>query len=211
MNLYYLPPSHFCEKARAILAYKKIPFHLVNVEYGDHTPIIKVSGQDYAPYIEIPGEKTGITFADIADWAEKVAPDPTIYPDGTRARSRIIEHWAHNVVEEMVWRYVVADVPKVLKADRERWIFVEMQERKRGSLDLMAGRKQEFLGGVVEVCGLAQDLLGKNDFLFGTKASLADFALFGALHPLPYSHNEIPKEFGLLRSWHARVAKLAGG
>ncbi len=212
VKLYYLGPSHYCEKARAILIYKKIPFQLVNVPYGNHQEVINVSGQDYVPYIEVP-DSQGVRYPDIADWAEETKPEPTLYPGqdpkNIRARSRIVESWAHNYVEEIVWRYVVSDVPKVLKEDQERWIFVEFQERKRGPLEIMAQRKPEFLDGVKEVCGLAEDLLGDNDFLFGTKPSLADFALYGGLHPLKFTGNEIPNDFPRLRSWHERVDKLA--
>jgi len=214
VKLYYLRPSHYCEKARAILAYKNIPFEIVNVPYGNHQEVIKVSGQDYVPYLQV-GDGEGVTWPYVADWAEKTKPDPTIYPGDnpkeSRARSRIIENWAHNVVEEMVWRYVVADMPKVFSDPQERWVFIELQERKRGPLEVMASRKQEFLGGVEEVCGLAEDLLGEKPFLIGQKPSLADFALYGGLHPLKISGNEIPKKFGKLREWHQRVNKLTEG
>jgi len=211
VKLYYLRPSHYCEKARAILAFKRIAFELVNVPYGNHQEVIRVSGQDYVPYIEVPGEQ-GVTWPHIADWAEERKPEPTLFPgekpQETRAQSRIIEHWAHNVVEEMAWRYVVADMPKVFEDDQERWIFVEMQERKRGPLEVMAARKAEFLEGVKEVCSLAQDLLGTKAFLVGSSPSLADFALYGALHPLKLSGNEIPRKFQALRDWHDRVQSL---
>jgi glutathione S-transferase len=207
VKLYSLAPSHYCEKARKILEYKGIPFKLVNVPYGNHQAVLKASGQDYVPYVEVPGQK-GVLWPEIADWAEKTKPDPTLYPNGTRARARVFEHWAHNVVEEAVWRYVVADVPKTFKDDQERWIFVELQERKRGPLELMAARKSEFLGGMKEVLALAEDLLGNNDFLFGDAPSLADFALYGAMHPLKLTGNKIPGEFEGLRSWHKRVDGL---
>jgi glutathione S-transferase len=212
-TLYYLRPSHYCEKARAILTYKKIPFNLVNVPYGQHQEVITVSGQDYVPYIAIEGEN-GITWPNIPDWAETTQPQPTIYPgtdpQETRARSRLVEHWAHNVVEEYVWRYVLADMPKVFSDPQERWIFIELQERKRGSLELMGHRKMEFLAGVKEVCGLSQDLLGGKNFLINQNPSLADFALYGALHPLKLSGNEIPRELSNLRDWHSRMNSLVG-
>lgn len=204
VKLYYLLPSHYCEKARKILQFKNIPFDLVNVPYGNHQAVIRASGQDYVPFIDT-GDGKGVLWPDIADWAESTKPDPTLYPGGTRARARIIEHWAHQAVEEAVWKYVVAEVPKALQDDQERWIFVELQERKRGPLEVMAARKSEFLGGVREVCALAQDLLGSNAYLFGAAPSLADFALYGALHPLKISGNEIPREFAALRAWHERV------
>jgi len=208
VDLYYSAMSHYCEKARKILEYKAIPVRLVNVPYGNHLNVIKISGQDYVPYVRIPGRK-GVTWPFIADWAESLQPTPTIYPGKeARARSRLIEHWAHQVVEEMVWRSCVADVPARLKDPLERWVFVEMQERKRGPLEQMAARKAEFLEGVKTVCALAEDLLDGHDYLLGVEPSLADFALYGALHPLKFTGNDLPAEFRGLRAWHRRIDSL---
>jgi len=208
VRLFHLAPSHYCEKARAILRYKRIPFKLVNVPYGDHAAVIRASRQDYVPFVEVPGAK-GVTWPRVADWAERAAPEPTLYPEGaSRAECRVIENWSHQVVEEMTWRYVVADVPRVIRDPHERWIFVEMQERRRGPLDLMKKRQQEFLGGVREMCGLANDLLDGKPFLLSSMPSLADFALYGALHPLKYCGKRIPSGFSRLRAWHARVDRL---
>ena len=207
--LHHLATSHFCEKARAVLAYKQIPFTIKDVTYGDHTETLQTSGQDYVPYIEIPG-KEGVTWPKVADWAEEVKPEPTIYPAGSRPRCRILESWAHNVIEEMVWRFVVSDMPKYLPTEREKWVFVEMQERQRGPLEFMEQRKPQTIHGVEEVCGLAQDLLGEKSYMLAESPSLADFAIWGALHPLKYTHNEIPEQFSPLREWYGRVNGLIG-
>jgi len=208
VDLYYSAMSHYCEKARKILEYKGIPFRLVNVPYGNHLQVIEVSGQDYVPYVRIPGRK-GVTWPFIADWSESTKPRPSIYPGPeARARSRVIEHWAHQVVEEMVWRYCVADVPAKLKDPLERWVFVEMQERRRGALEQMTARRAEFLEGLKTVCALAEDLLDGHDYLLGPDPSLADFALYGSLHPLTFIGKTIPTEFRRLRAWHRRVDRL---
>jgi len=214
VKLFYLRPSHYCEKARAILAYKEIPYELVDVPYGDHTQVIAASGQDYVPYLEVPwGNKKGVLWHEVADWAEAARGDPSLYPDPNpqrkRAASRLLEHWAHQVVEEAVWKFVLPDVPARLREGRERWIFVELQERKRGPLEVLALQRASLREGVVQVCMLAQDLLKDQEYLLGNEPSLADFALYGALHPLKFTGHEIPKEAELLRAWHARVGEEA--
>ncbi len=210
-RLYYQKPSHYCEKARAILSYKQIPFELVNVPEGDHHEVIEASGQDYVPYLELADGK-GVTWPFIADWAEDTKPKPTIYPGEntkeTRARCRIIEHWAHNVVEDRVWRYVLPDLQKIFQDPKERWIFIELQEAKRGPIEALEYRRHELLVDVEESCNLSQDLLGTQNFLLGPAPSLADFALYGAFHPLQVSGNEIPTQFVLLRNWHNRMDNL---
>jgi glutathione S-transferase len=212
IRLYYQKPSHYCEKARAILRYKQIPFELVNVPEGDHHEVIEASGQDYVPYLELP-QGEGVTWPYIADWAENMKPEPTIYPGEnpkeTRAKCRIIEHWAHNIVEDRVWNYVLPDLPKTFQDPKERWIFIELQEAKRGPIELLNLRRNELLANVEEICDLTQDLLNTQTYLIGPNPSLADFALYGALHPLKVSGNNIPTQFTLLREWHNRIDTLA--
>jgi len=210
-RLYYQKPSHYCEKARAVLRYKQIAFDIAYVPEGDHHELIKASGQDYVPYLQLSGRK-GITWPHIADWAEKTKPKPTIYPgenkNETRAKNRIIEHWAHNVVEDRIWNYVLPDLPKIFRDPQERWIFIELQEAKRGPIHLLKIRRKELLAGVNQICTLSQDLLGTQDFLLGADPSLADFALYGAFHPLKVSGNDIPRQFTSLRRWHNRMKAL---
>ena len=212
VRLHYLPPSHYNEKARKILQYKGIAHEVVEVPYGDHSALLKATGQDYTPYIELPGARRGVPWNEVADWAEKTQPRPTLYPGPApammRAGCRVFEHWAHNVVEEAVWRYVVTDVPRVLKDDGARWRFVEFQERKRGPMESLLIQKPLFLAGMKDVLVLAEEHAGFGDFLTGNEPSLADFALYGALHPLKFTGQGIPRDFPKLREWHARVHKL---
>ena len=183
----------------------------MNVPEGDHHEVIEASGQDYVPYLSLSSGK-GITWPHIADWAEDAKPKPTLYPgknrQENRARSKIIEHWAHNVVEDIVWNYVLPDLPRIFHDPQERWIFIELQEAKRGPIEILNLRRHELLAGLKEICNLSQELLTAQDFLLGPNPSLADFALYGALHPLKVSSNRIPTQFSLLRDWHKRMDAL---
>lgn len=216
--------SHWCISAEKMLALKRVPYTKVHAPYNDHTELLRISGQDYIPYLEtgdgmddrgrpdaVPhghGGK-GATWDQIPELLEARHPNPTLYPGGTRARSRLVEDWAHQVVEEAVWKYVCSDAPKVVpEANGERWTFVEMQERKRGSLDLMAKRKPEFWPEVQRLVGLAEDVLGDKPFLFGDQPSLADLALYGSLAPLWVTGNALPAEAKKMQAWKARIDVL---
>lgn len=207
MLLYDLPLSHYCVKAKAILRYKGVPFQVEPAPYHDRQDLLAVSGQDYVPYLL--WEDEGVAWYDIPDFVERRQPTPTLYPGGQRNLARILDSWAHDVVEEAAWKCVVADAEKTFQDPRERWVFVEMQERKRGPLEVMAMRKPEFLKGLVATLRPAEDRLAESSFLLGSEPSLADFALYGALHPLPYTGNAIPKELPHVREWFQRVQKVA--
>ncbi|HVM45288.1 MAG TPA: glutathione S-transferase family protein, partial [Candidatus Thermoplasmatota archaeon] len=190
--LYDLPISHYCVKVRRILEHKGIAYEAEYAPYHDRQDLLAVSGQDYVPYLL--WEDEGVSWSDIPDFLERKKPEPTIYPAGSRDLARILERWAHEVVEEAVWKYVVSDAPETFQDPRERWVFVELQERKRGPLELMAQRKLEFLKGVVSTLQPAEDRLAESPYLLGSGPSLADFALYGAVNPIPYTRNAFPPE-----------------
>jgi glutathione S-transferase len=203
LTLFQEPFSHWCIKVHKIMDYKKIKYEIKDVGYHDKRELIIATGQDYVPAI-VNGSEI-VTYVDIPDYLEKLAPMPTIYPDGPKALAKALENWAHWRLEEIVWRYVVSDFPKTFKDDLERWVFIEIQELKRGPLDLMAARKPAFKSDLEAHFQLLEDMLRNHKFLLTDAPSLADFATFGAIYPLRYSGNEIPAQFGRLHAWFSSI------
>lgn len=199
------PFSHWCVKAKKIMDYKKIEYETRNVSYHDKRELINATGQDYVPAIVKDGKI--LTYPDIPDFLEMLQPNPTIYPDGTRALSKAIENWAHYRLEEIVWRYAVADFPKTFKDDLERWVFVEIQEAKRGPLEVMEFRRPGFKADMQAHLEILEDMLRDHRFLLSEKPSLADFAVFGAVHPIRYSGNHFPERFVRLSTWYDSIER----
>jgi len=205
VQLYTYPLSHYCIKVQKILEYKGIPYRSIEVKYNDRTPLLKASGQDYIPYLVDDGQ--GFTWPHIVDHLERKAPTPTLYPDGNKGKAAVLEHWAHAVVEEAVWRYVVTDAEKYLarRDEAEAWVFGEMQSRARGPWHLLEHRKPEFYEGMKEVLALVEKGLDGKPYYGGNAPSLADFALYGAISPLYTVGGQIPAEFQTLRAWWGRL------
>lgn len=206
LTLFEEPFSHWCVKVRKILNYKNIKHEIKNVGYHDKRELLKATGQDYVPAIVNDGKI--ITYPDIPDYLEQMVPTPSIYPDGTRAVAKAIENWAHFRIEEIVWRFVVADFPKTFKDDLERWVFVEMQERARGPLEVMEMRKPAFKADMDEHLQIVDDMLKTHKFLLADSPSLGDFATFGAIYPLSYSGNELPQKFKNLQAWYTSIDRI---
>ena len=206
LTFYEEPFSHWCVKARKILDYKKIPYQTKTVGYHDKRELIKATGQDYVPALVNDGQI--ITYPNVPDFLEKLQPNPTIYPDDTQALAKVLENWAHYRREDVVWRYVVVDFPKTFKDDLERWVFVEIQELKRGPLELMNLRRPALKAEMDNHLQMLEDLLQSKRFLLAEKPSLADFAVFGALDPLAYSGNQISEKYERLRAWHESVTDI---
>jgi glutathione S-transferase len=149
-----------------------------------------------------------VTYSKIPDFLEQLKPTPTIYPDKTKALTKAIENWAHYRLEDVVWQYTVVDFPKTFKDDLERWVFVEIQELKRGPLQLMETRRPEFQADMEAHLQIVEDMLNDHHFLVSDSPSLADFAVFGAVSPLIYSGNSFPVKYAKLRALYQSIDRF---
>ena len=206
LTFYQEPFSHWCVKVQKIMDYKGIQYRPVAVGYHDKRELIKATGQDYVPAL-VNGKEV-ITYAQIPDYLEVMTPIPTIYPKNTKAVSKAIENWAHYRLEDVVWRYAVPDFPKILKDDLERWVFVEIQELKRGPLEQVEQRRPSLKADMNAHFQIVEDMLKEHQYLLAEEPSLADFAVFGAVNPLPYSGNKFPEEFPRLRAWFKAIEEM---
>ena len=204
--LYGLDLSHYVVKVKRILAYKGIDHQFEYAPYHDRQDLLAISGQDYVPYLL--WEDKGVTWSEIPDFLEQQKPTPTLYPWKQVHLNKVIESWAHEVVEEMAWRVAAPGARKTFKDPREAWVFEELQMRKRGDLDELAAQKPKHEKALVATLKDVEKRFGETPFLWGNEPALADFALYGALHCLPYTGNEIPKSLPNTRDWFHRVGAI---
>jgi len=206
LTLFQEPWSHWCVKARKIMDYKKIKYKVNPVGVHDKRELLMATGQDYVPAL-VNGKQV-ITYAEIPDFLEVMVPEPSIYPNRTRGEAKVIENWAHYSLEDVVWQYAVPDFPKTFKDNVERWVFVELQETKRGPLGLLEARRPELKTQMEKHFQILEEMLTEHRFLLDEKPSLADFAVFGAISPLLYSGNKIPGKFEKLTTWYDKIDRL---
>ena len=204
--LYSMPISHWCVSAGRILAFKGIAFDTEYVPYHDKTGLIAATGQDYVPTLVWDGKP--VMWHEIPDFLEKKRPTPTLYPEGQRGLAVAIEQWAHAVTEEKVWRYAVTKVPPVLRDDRERWVFEEMQVRTRGPWHVLEMRREEFRQDMVKELARLDAMLDGREWILG-EPSLADFGVYGSLSPLFTVGEAVPKGLPNLAAWAKRIQALA--
>jgi len=206
LTLFEEPWSHWCVKARKIMDYKKIKYKVNAVGAHDKRELLTATGQDYVPAL-VDGKQI-LTYAEIPDFLELMVPEPSIYPNHTRGEAKAIENWAHYRLEDVVWQYAVPDFPNTFTNDVERWVFVELQETKRGPLRLLEARRPELKTQMENHLQILEEMLTEHRFLLDEKPSLADFAVFGAVSPLPYSGNKLPDKLKKLTSWHDTMNRL---
>lgn len=198
--------SHHCVKAAKLLNFKGIRYTTKEVGYHDKRELLKASGQDYVPWLQWGTQ--GVPWHEIVDFVEKQAPTPTAFPQGTQGQARIVEQWAHDILEERVWRYAVPDFGQVFKDDVERWVFEEIQFWKRGSMESLRAKQPAAFEDMKKHLRFVEDALRNHDYILGDQPSLADFAAYGAIDPLRYVKREVPAEFPRIRAWQQRVAKI---
>ena len=203
--LYEEPFSHYCVAAERMHAFKGIRYLSIRVGYHDKRALLRATGQDYVP--TLVWSRKPVFWYDIPDFLEKVRPEPTLYPGGQKGLAVVLEHWAHQVLEERVWRYVVTKVPPKLPSDLERWVFEELQTRARGPWHVLEMRRDEFREDMVKHLAMVEAMLDGRDWVLGTP-SLADFGLYGSLYPLLFVGEKIPKGLPRLAKWVDRVAKI---
>ncbi len=204
-QLYSEPFSHYCVSADRMLAFKGIAYDTIPVTYHDKRDLIAATGQDYVPTLMWEGKP--VFWYDIPDFLEKERPKPTLYPRGQKGLAKVLEHWGHQVLEEHVWRYVVTKVPPKLSSDLERWVFEEMQTRARGPWHVLEMRRDEFKEDMVKHLAMVDAILDGREWILG-EPSLADFGIYGAMYPLLFVGEVIPKELPRLGNWAKRVAAL---
>ncbi|HKZ63004.1 MAG TPA: glutathione S-transferase family protein [Thermoplasmata archaeon] len=203
--LYSMPISHWCVSADRMLAFKGVDFDTTYVPYHDKTELIAATGQDYVPTLVWGGKP--VMWYDIPDFLEETVPEPTLYPYGNKGLATIVEQWAHAVTEEKVWRYVVTKIPPVLRDDRERWVFEEMQTRARGPWHVLETRREEFRQDMMKELARIDGTLQRNEWILGMP-SLADFGVYGSLSPLLTIGESVPREMGRLAAWVGRIGAI---
>jgi glutathione S-transferase len=203
--LFTFPFSHYCVAAERMLSFKGVPFRPVRVAYHDHQELIRATGQDYIPALVTAGRS--VLWHDIPDHLERLRPSPTLYPRGQKGLSIVLEHWAHQVLEERIWRAVVTQVPPRLDDLEERWVFEEMQSKARGPWHVLESRRPEFEADALQHLAMVDAMLEGTPWLLG-EPGLADFGVYGSLSPWLTLGHRIPAHLTSLAAWVRRVEAI---
>lgn len=204
-RLYFHPISHYCVSAERMLAMKGIAPEIVRVPYHDKRQLLRETGQDYIPALRWDDDV--VRWEEIPDFLDRKVPEHPLSPAGQRGVARTVEHWAHQVLEERVWRAVVTEVPPTLGDDLERWVFEEMQTRSRGPWHVLEMRKPEFTADLMAHVARVEEMLDGRSWLLGEPCR-ADCAVYGALSPWFTTGHALPGEYPRTRDWADRIRRL---
>src|SRR5678815_5588336 len=94
LKLYRIPFSTNVERIALALAHKGIPVEYVDVEDGDRSPVVAVSGQELVPVL-VDGDRIISDSPVILDYLEQRFPEPSLYPadEARRAEVQVFVDW----------------------------------------------------------------------------------------------------------------------
>lgn len=169
--------SPFCWRAKAVMAYKKIPYTTVPIRFCDKAKLA-FSGQDRVPVIK-DGDTVVSDSWFIADYFERTQPEPRLFPGpGLKEACRFFNLYVDRTVHTAVFPVVVSDIfVNVDPADRE--YFRKSREERLGmTLETAAIKRADYRPRMRAVLGDLSLAITGQEYFFGT-LTYADLCLFG--------------------------------
>lgn len=227
-TLWHFRVSHYNEKARWALDWKRLPHRRHAVLPGPHLPVIWWhTGQTQVPALRLGG----VTIFDstrIIAALEEHRPDPPLYPAdaGTRARALALEDQCDEEIGPHLRRVFFHDtleVPDIAiesltvgESDRTRRLyglaFPLVRSVLRRDLGLDDSRAAESRRRIERALARLGDAIGPTGYLVGDRFTVADLTAAALLAPLvrppefPYA---LPPLVPPLAAWRATLADSA--
>jgi glutathione S-transferase len=155
IRVYRIPFSTNVERVALAAGHKSIAVEWIDVDPGDRSLVVNVSGQTLVPVL-VDGDEIVSDSPVIVDWLERRFPDPPLYPTdpSRRAEVRVFVDWFNNV-----WKRP----PNLIAAEEEKpnpdaTRIAELAAQMRSSIPLF------------------EDLLDRRDYLFGEFGAADVFA-----------------------------------
>ena len=215
--LHHYPTSPFAEKIRLILGFKKLAWQSVFIPMVMPKPDLTAltGGYRKTPVLQIGADMYCDT-ALICDVLERLAPTPTLYPDGSKGAARLVAQWADSALftASMAYNFQPAGVAQVFAGAPAEGIQVFVADRTamRGGAARMASA--DATGTYKNYLSSLDNMLEGHNFLLGDQASLADFS---AYHPLWFTQERTPALAGILNAspnvqkWMDRMKAIGHG
>jgi glutathione S-transferase len=214
--LHHYPMSPFAEKIRLIFGLKGLPWSSVHIPNIMPKPDLTAltGGYRKTPVMQI-GADIYCDTSLIAEVIEALSPQPTLFPSGIAAASRILAQWADST---LFWTTVAITMqpagiahmfegvpPEAIKAfGDDRNIF-------RASLPRM--RPADASAAFTLYLDRLEEMLGKQKFFFGSAPSISDFSIYHNIWFLERGGPvaKILESYPALQAWRTRMSAFGHG
>ena len=200
--LWHLEISHYNEKARWALDYKRVAHERRTPMPGLHrlTALALTRGRhDRLPVLELDGKRIGDSTAIIAA-LERHRPDPALYPSDREQRERALaleEHFDEELAPRLrryVWHHTLGDVDATLQATMPNAGRARKRVMRtlapiavpivRRDYDVREATADDALTGIRAAMDRVEAELGDGEYLVGDSFSVADLAASALFTPV---------------------------
>ncbi len=202
--LYDIFWSHFCEKARFCLDFKRLPYTIVRVNPFTRREVIDLGARGDVPVLK-DGARVIVGSAAIAAHLEETHPDPPLLPREMLPREAALalqtkcDEWLGPDARRIAYQ-VALEHPAMLEGTilwtrpPKRWLnpllLRIVEPRVRRKFRIFPRELQESRDRLRQFLPELQSAIARTGFLVGDKMTLADIAAVALLDPL-----EIVPEF----------------
>ena len=202
--------SPYSQKMRAILHYRRLPFDWVQITPAIRSQI-KHDGPPVIPVLRLPEDQSlHVDSTPLAFLLEERHSDRSIIPDDPAMAfvCHLIEDMADEWVTKMMFHYrwdleidqlyssrqIISDNAPGLRGDDLKQAAEAIRLRQVGRMPLVGCTEQNkpiIESSFHELLAILDTFATRDEFIFGTRPSLADFGLFGQLKTLASDHTSM--------------------
>jgi glutathione S-transferase len=190
IELYQFPFSHYCEKARWALEYKRIAYKPVNLLPGLHVKAVRKRAPKSCLPVLVDGKTVVQESAAIITYLDRIHPDPCLTPDDpTEAREAL--EWERYLDEEIgvtlrLWFYYHAlpdrDLTLRVMLDGAAWYarplfwlsYPKLRNGMNRSININDESAEQSKHRLLAALEKLDDALSERRFLIGDRFSRAD-------------------------------------
>ena len=223
VRLYTFAISHFAEKARWALDYKRIAYRESRLVPGTHFAIVRRIAPRTTVPVLVDGDRVIQGSSAIIDWADAQAPEHQLTPSDAAERERALEleRWLDAELGEplrrVFYHYALEDRDLVISFFIQgapwwgetfcRLAFPLIRQRIRGMYRINADNVAMDKERLVKVFERVDSLLASGPYLVGDRFSRADLTLAALIAPMwhPPQH---PTRWPSLEAYPAEVNAL---
>ena len=202
--------SPYSQKMRAILHYRRLPFDWVQITPAIRSQI-KHDGPPIIPILRLPEDQSlHVDSTPLAFQLEERHSERSIIPDDPAMAflSNLIEDLGDEWVTKMMFHYrwdleidqmyssrqIISDNSPGLRGDDLKQAAEAIRQRQVERMPLLGCTRQNkpiIERSFHELLAILDSFATRDEFIFGTRSSLADFGLFGQLKTLASDHTSM--------------------
>jgi glutathione S-transferase len=215
LRLYQYPLSPYCIPIELILRHSGIPYDIVDLHYGDPTPVIELTKGAYyqVPVVEDLFNHRVVydqspAGDDVARFIAEQAPLMNLFPEKLSGLQRILVTYIENECEPVGFKVNDVYRDKWLKGDVERALHRRHKERKFGvgCLEEWERDVEALTEKFFDLIQPFEQILGLHPFLTGDRPVYADYALCGVIGNFIYSGvPHFPAHYLMLEAWYTKM------